>query len=296
MFKNLQDGIENNIIKNTICNNNIYTHNDYYKMLNNCKLIKNKFNTYCQIGGNDKHYIIKYMDEKYTFELLDDEYSTYKMYILKALNSDIDCVILNIDKENKIATLNNLTVGDNIKCSETIINNVGSHLVSIVIKLVQKYKDKFNVNTIMLTDHSFLYCNRGKTNIHLGDLQMLKTGDTFYGKFGFLPYAKDDNYRKMYIKSYNNNKRIIQRLLVKDSHLLYYLNKFQINNKNIDITNLINLAIKYNNNKLSSYIIKISSKKNFNDTCTILHYIIPLLIKKNKLTSFYNGIFYLPYM
>ena len=36
-----------------------------------------------------------------------------------------------------------------------------------------------------------LSCESIKNNIKLADLQILKSGNTFYGKLGFLPYNED---------------------------------------------------------------------------------------------------------
>ena len=89
------------------------------------------------------------------------------------------------------------------------------------------------------------------------------------------------------IKQYQANYNKIQNLLVKDSHLLQYLNKYS-NKYNIDISELINYAEKNKDNKLSEIIKIISSRDNFDTYCHLLEYIIPKLFEKNKLYSFYN--------
>jgi hypothetical protein len=275
-------------IKNII-KNNLIKNNKLFKY----KSIIDRLNKYIQNGGNKKIYKIEYKDEEYTFELLDDIDPTSKIYVLQSKNSDTDCVMLSIDTENKLASINNITTFPDLKCSDTLITNIGSHLMIIVIKLIKKYKDEFDVNKILLTDHSFLYCENIKANIILSDLYILKTGNTFYGKFGFLPYDENKNYKKLYISQYNKNKEILHNLLVKDSYLLYYLNKYQSKYTNIDISDLINLTNDHINDKLTDYITRISSRVIFAEICMVLNYIIPKLIIKNKLTSFHNKIFYL---
>lgn len=275
-------------IKNII-KNNLIKNNKLFKY----KSIINRLNNYIQNGGNKKIYKIEYKEEEYTFELLDDIDPTSKIYVLQSKNSDTDCVMLSIDTENKLASINNITTFPDLKCSDTLITNIGSHLMVIVIKLIKKYKDEFGVNKILLTDHSFLYCENIKANIILSDLYILKTGNTFYGKFGFLPYDENKNYKKLYISQYNKNKEILHNLLVKDSYLLYYLNKYQSKYTNIDISDLINLTNDHINDKLTDYITRISSRVIFAEICMVLNYIIPKLIIKNKLTSFHNKIFYL---
>jgi len=203
---------------------------------------------------------------------------------------------LTIDKSERIAQITNLTstgikcslakkskdffakvesrfLEENLDCSETLINNVGTHLVKITIGLIKKYKYKFNINKLVLTDHSFLFCNSIKKNISLGDLQILKNGNTFYGNLGFLPFSDNEVKNKILLKSYKKNIKIINNLTVIDSKIINYLEKFQKKNI-IDITELITLANEHSNYKLSDFIIKISSKDVFNNTCIVFNYII----------------------
>lgn len=166
-----------------------------------------------------------------------------------------------------------------------MINNIGTHLVKITIAVIKKYNDKFKIKKILVTDHSFL-----KKNISLGDLQILKTGKTFYGNLGFLPYNENEVKNKIMLKNYNKNISIIKNLKVVDSKLIYYLEKFN-KKKIIDVSDLIVLANKYD--KLSDYIKTISNKDFFDNTCIVLNYIIPKLMEYNKITSFHNQMFIL---
>jgi hypothetical protein len=240
------------------------------------------------LGGGSKKLKIDYLDETYIFEKVDDDISD--IYILYSQKEE-NCVVLNIDKNEKIAQITNLT-STGIKCSDTLINNIGMHLVKITISVIKKYKDKFNINKILLTDHSFLFCNTIKKNIPLGDLQILKNGHTFYGQLGFVPFSDNDVQNKVLLSSYNKNIKIINNLTVLDSKIIYYLEKFQKKNI-IDVTSLIASAYKYSNHKLSNFIKKLSQKNVFDDTCIVLNYIIQKIIHYNKIISFHNQQFYM---
>jgi hypothetical protein len=87
----------------------------------------------------------------------------------------------------------------------------------------------------------------------LADLYTLKHGFTFYAKFGFTPFNDDPVLisTKKLIKKFNKNKEIINNLIVEDSKLLYYLEKFQTKAK-YDIDKIINY-IKKNQDKLLQF-------------------------------------------
>ena len=83
----------------------------------------------------------------------------------------------------------------------------------------------------------------------MADLYTLKHGFTFYAKFGFTPF--NDDPVLISTKKFNKNKEIINNLIVEDSKLLYYLEKFQTKAK-YDIDKIINY-IKKNQDKLLQF-------------------------------------------
>jgi hypothetical protein len=243
--------------------------------------------------GDSEQLIINYENENYIFDVLDDSDTNVKIYVLQSKDSDSDCIMISINKISGIASINNL-LSDGLICSEKIITNIGALLFELTIKLIKKYKDKFNIQKILLSDHSSLYCNQIRKIISLADLHTLKHGITFYGKFGFTPYDSDNSYNvdsnKKLNKKFNKNKEIIKNLKVKDSKLLYYLEKFQ-NKGKYDINKIINYVKDNQDELLSEVITVLSSKENFNMMCEVLNYIIPKLFNANRLTSFHNKSF-----
>lgn len=268
------------------------TVHDYYnnltteqtkKNLKNFGLLEKELNG----GGKDLH--INYNDETYTFTKIDDLNSSTLYYVLYSTNKKDECVVIIINKELKIANINNIS-SYGLKCSNTIINEQGKHLIKITINLLKKYKNKFNIEKIFIKDHSFLSCKSIKNTIILADLYILKYGHTFYGSFGFLPYHEHIDDKKELNKQYNHNLKKISELLVNDSYLIHYLNKYSTK-YDIDISDLIKYAEKNKNKPLSEIIKLISSRSNFDNYCHMLKYIIPKLFYKNRLYSFYNKTF-----
>jgi hypothetical protein len=259
---------------------------DYHNNKNKNQILKNLKNIGLlekQLNGGGKDLKIEYNNKIYVFNKLDDPYTSIVAYVLYSIDKKDNCVVITIDKELHNATIDNLT-SYGLKCSTNLI------LVKITIKLLMKYKEKLNVNKIILTDHSFIFCENIKKNIELADLYTLKYGDTFYGSLGFIPYNEDEEKQHKLIKKYKQNKNIIENLLAKDSKILEYLDKYS-NKYKIDISKLKNYILVNKDIKLSKIIQLISSKKNFNNYCILLNYILPKLFKNNKLTSFYNNQF-----
>ena len=288
MIDKLKKRIRQILLNNTIHKYKInQTRTDVLKNLKNFGLLEK------QLNGGGKDLTIEYNNEKFIFTKLDDSQTTVVSYILGALNTEAECVIISIDKELRTASIDNLST-DNLQCTKQKITYIGTFLVELTIKLIKKNKDKFNIQKILLSDHSSLYCNQIRKNISLADLYTLKHGITFYGKFGFTPYDSDNSYNvdsnKKLNKKFNKNKEIIKNLKVKDSKLLYYLEKFQ-NKGKYDINKIMNY-IKDNQDELLSKVITVlSSKENFNMMCEVLNYIIPKLFNANGLTSFHNKTF-----
>lgn len=234
--------------------------------------------------------ILTGLGEEYIFEKIDDEYSRVKTFILFSKDKNNDsCVVISIDKELHIGTIDNLT-STGLKCSTSLISEIGKHLIKITIELLKKYARELNIHKILIKDNSYLFCKSNKTNISLTNLYLLKYGHSFYGLHGFLPSNNDGEKNKDFERKYKQNLKIIDKLIVKDSYLLYYLEKYS-QKYNQDINELIKYVKDYENKKFADIFKIISSKQNFDNNCKLLSYLIPKLIKKNNLFSFFQQVF-----
>lgn len=171
-----------------------------------------------QIGGGKK-LKVTYNNYKYVFnEAMDKNY-----YVLYS-KDDFECVAIIIDLENKIAEIH--SIGNYKSCLDDINTNIGSTLLKITLKLLQKYKDKFDIKKILITDNSLKKCKN--KNIELSVMLTLLSGDTWYGKYGFTPADE------ALIKYYKNNKKRMNTITLKDIDLIKYLKMSKLNEKIIN--------------------------------------------------------------
>lgn len=262
------------------------------------KLIKYKqlYNKYINklYGMRVGSKIVKYLDEEYEFFNMDeDSDNEINVYILQAKNTDSTCVMITINKNEYIATLSNLST-EGLKCSDKLSQNVGSHMIKITIKFIKKYFTF--IKGIELIDHSYILCKLTKQQIYLGNLMVLKTGHTFYGREGFRPYNPDNKQdTKELVKSYNNNIKIMEYLTIKESNVIFYISKYL--KKYNDNTHKINKILEYATNhldmKFTKFFEKIFKKDLFDELCDFINYILLKLISHNGLTNFHNKKFIL---
>lgn len=168
-----------------------------------------------QKGGKGNKLSIEYKEHKYKFieSEIDDNY-----YILYTLDDKFSCVSVIINKEAREAEIHE--IGNDKTCVNLSNVKVGSILLKITIKMLKKYKDKFNINKIILTDNSIKSCSN--INIILSKMLILLTGDTWYGRYGFRPNSKN----KFYINGnelYENNKKIMDKITIKEANIIKYI-------------------------------------------------------------------------
>jgi hypothetical protein len=166
-------------------------------------------------GGTNKTFKIKYHNKEYEFQQTMDE----NYYILYSID-EFDCVSVIIDKERRLAEIHG--IGNYKSCLQESNENVGSTLLKITLKMLQKFKNKLGINKISLTDNSIKKCNN--KDIILSTMLILLTGDTWYGKYGFRP-------RKNLITKYENNRKIMNTIRLKDIDLIKYLKMTKLNEK-----------------------------------------------------------------
>lgn len=165
------------------------------------------------IGGNNKKYIIDIVDDnimdnkQVIFNLVYEEDN--KMVLLTKddnISRENSCVVILIDEENNDAYIDKIQT-DIFSCicfMDFNLKNPGNFHLKIAIKMLKKYKDKFNINKITLTDNATVNCKNN--SFHLSTYLLLIKGYTFYGKYGFK--IKDKYIRKLETKYINYMKSI----------------------------------------------------------------------------------------
>ena len=192
--------------------------------------------------------------------------------------SNSDCVALTIDSHKKIIHLTSF--GKNKGCfkEET---NIGSNLLRITLKMIEKYKDKLGVNKIVLADNSIYHCKTGE-NIDFDKMNILLSGKTWYEKYDFKPYNK--NY-KLSDENYNISKKnieIMNNIKVSDINMEYYLKKINKKYPNEFTLDIIEDLIN-KNNLIKDFLAELFEKESFNLTCKYLYVIYEKLFSALKL-------------
>jgi hypothetical protein len=218
-----------NPMKTLIYNYPFFDKDKFNKMFHNKKITN-------QYGGGDKNTYITYKNIKYKFTRVDDGdgYLYYALYQSERETNPM-CIMIIIEKEINNCAINEISYDDKCfveKNPEDGKKWSGSDLLKIAFKLIDKIKDKYNLKTVTLTDNSQKTCKNGK-NIDLGLMLTLISGDTWYGRYGFLP--KDKNLKK----EYDSNKKIIKNTKLSD--VPYFremmnnaLKKYYKNNKKLE--------------------------------------------------------------
>jgi hypothetical protein len=258
----------NNKIKLSIWKNSLLIRNNKIKLCN--------FMTK-QIGGGKK-LKIKYNNYEYVYEAaMDDNY-----FVLYSQN-DYECVAVMIDTENKIAEIHN--IDNNSNCLAKTNMNVGSLLLKLTIKMLQKYKNKLNIQLIVLTDNSLKKCKNN--NIIFSKMMILLTGNTWYGKYGFKPFKNDTNkLDKILNDDYDKNIDIINTITISKANIIKYI---KLTNKQSIIISVEKL-VESNPNYLLKDFIKFFIT-DFDKTCKYFGMFYEQLFKDIGLTDFHHKYF-----
>jgi hypothetical protein len=146
------------------------------------------------------------------------------------LDDDINCMVITINKKRKYAILEDLSFY--YSCSNPATKN-GDELITLCIKFLKQHKVKYGINKIILQDNStktIKKCVSSSTNKSLKKFKLsinyfVLNGNTWYGKYGFLPFdqSKNDTNEEELMK-YKINQEILQKTKVYD--LFDFFNKY----------------------------------------------------------------------
>ena len=142
-------------------------------------------------------------------------------------------------------------------------NCKGSLLLKMAISFIKRVNEKYKIKYITLRDTSYMKCRSVK--ISLGRMSILMDGNTWYGRYGFVP-QQDFEYKidEQLLKKYKENIKIIKKSLVSDiSNFKMYLKKIIYDKanekyiKNIDTDILLKSIDKFQNKKISWFMKEI---------------------------------------
>jgi hypothetical protein len=216
-------------------------------IVNQVLLYKNKRN--CYINPLNNKFIFK-GGSKYRIkinEIVDNEiifkevYTDGKRKLLlnkkkyfKNNTKYYDCVVIIINEKEKHASLDSLQISENncIDLDDFGLKTTGKFHLKVAIKMLKKYKDKFNINKIILEDISTVKCN--DEEFFLSSYLLLTKGYTFYGKEGFKYLKNNLNDLLKNYQEYTNNLKVKD---VNINNILKPSKNIEINKKIIEMSN-----------------------------------------------------------
>lgn len=229
-------------------------------------------NSLLQSGGGLE---VTYKSQKVKFyKIVDDGITTL---FLSGKNKNNKCVTIIIHEYDQNAEIREISTNPYKPCQLPKILNKGSSYLDITMKLLTKYKDKFGIKTIYITDNSFIYCNG--INISLAELSFLQYGSTFYGRWGFKPKLKQHR------KDYKASQKKIFNFKVKNINL----EKFIYKKYKKDISKRIYKILKnYDSYKEDLFVIwfKKISKKYLKKECYFFNKLLKYIIRRFELDIF----------
>ena len=248
-----------------------------------------KNNTSCQVGGTASLYT--YNNYKFKVDVNRDE-NYITLSIISHENEYDICGTILIDQNDGLAAIQ--TVRRFTECTVPKFNKLdgmGTLILSFVLHIIDRYKDKLRIKRILLTDNSTRECDNCESKIILADMYFLQYGDTWYGKRGFRPYHEEDKVMTRQLQNYyGKNRDIIKNTLTSDIDLIDVIdNAIKEYNLNID-TNEIFKIIKNNSDQPLRRTITLLN--NLSGTCCLFSIIQRDLINKLNMYSFYKHSFY----
>lgn len=217
-----------------------------------------------QIGGDD-NFKFRYKDKIIKFKKYIDKEKNIEIY-LKTIDKKNNCLVITIDYNSKIGYIKtiNSVFGECLKGNR--ITNNGATYIKISIALLKKYKNNFKINKIILSDDALFYCDK-QTIINMSMLNFLQHGDSYYGRFGFIPFKNIDK------EGYKLNQNKIIKIKTKKINIKKLLDNYT---KSIEANLIIKLNkkyIKYKDKLFQKWFNKISKILSF-ENCDLLSYLV----------------------
>ena len=251
-----------------------------------------------QIGGGLKK--IKYSNEGNDFTLFEKR-DRYGFDISIHRDDDIKnprtCLHIQIDRNTHLAYILNISYYPN--CVKTGLEHPGGGriLLKTAIQFLKDNKIEYDLKRIQLKDNSLYPCHESKKNIKLPLMHTLIFGNTWYNKYGFLPYDPDlDEPDIVLLDFLNKNAEIVRTTRVGDTNLFEHLSSAlqeeQPNVSRNEIEKRIQLMkIKYSNLTIGKFFHKFLQK--YDMMCSAFLRFYQQFARDQKIYDFYGRSFYL---
>lgn len=240
-------------------------------------------NSYSLVGGGEK---LKMYYKGESFIIYKTKRNNNRQFHIYPNNDEKRhdyCIFIIFDLDEKFIRLD--TIAYNKNCFSDINRLVfgekncnGTQLLKMALHFINTINKNYKLGCITLKDNAFKDC--GDLKISVSRLHVLIDGNTWYGRYGFLP--KDQLENKVdddLLKKYKKNIKIIKKAKVSDIDFENIYKKIYSNKqnekylKNIELNKLLKITKERKDDLMSNYF-------------------------KNMLISFdiYCGLFYLIYM
>jgi hypothetical protein len=265
----------------------IFDHNKQYMRYK--QLIKNN-----QVGGNMiKKIKLKFEGYPFIFFREEDKYDISYTVHIDDDDEKANCLLIRVEKDDKIVYISEISKYP--KCSRISLPETkgGTLLLKLALYFIKTYlKAKYNLKYIQLKDNSILYCGKSGKSIHLDSLYMLTHGDTWYGKYGFIPFdihTEDTDEQKLEL--YKKNQKLVKTKL-KDSNIKKILKTLYASNspKNKTLDDFFN---KHQNMMVKDFLYNMV-KVDFIKGCESLSVIYKKIMESLGIISLHGSTYYLP--
>jgi hypothetical protein len=209
-------------------------------------------------------------------------------------NLDHYCSIIIIDSTEKCASINGINYDPScftgVQVGSFGDKSTGSLLLRVGLQLINKLKSKYDLKYVHLTDNSQKSCASVKKMIDLDSLCMLTSGDTWYGKYGFIPFDSTNitTNTDMY-DIYKKNQNIVRTTLLKNTHIkeiiINAINKYKIKLDIVEASTVIDQYIK-KNKTVAKYLRDLTQY--YDIWCLLFYYVYRDIMKDIGVITLHN--------
>ena len=273
----------------------MHSHNFHYKRFR--RFYEGQLNkTKSQEGGtkNNDSTKIKYIFEGHPFIIFkdSDEYNiTYAIHQNDDINLSI-CMLLMIEPNEKIIYIENISMYPNCTKIGMPKTKGGTLLLNLTLDFIKKVlKPKYNLKYIQLRDNSNLYCEKTKTSIEFDSFYMLTHGNTWYGKYGFIPFDVNTNkVDKIKLKQYKKNQELVKTKL-QNTNVLNIIKS--LHSPTSEKQKSIDKYFEENKNMTVQEFIS-EMAHDFKHNCKTLHISYKKIMEDIGMTNLHGSTYYLP--
>jgi hypothetical protein len=266
------------IIPNQLIFYKKYANKEINGMIGGSKIINYTYTNY-------KFKIYNYEeDDRITFAIHDDS-NEEKQY----------CVLLFIPLYEKVRYVHIETISNLNKCAVNGMPKIkgGSLLLKTTLSFINSIKELYKLKFVHLLDNSMIFCKLSETKIELDNLLILTTGDTWYGKYGFIPY--DEDKMSTDIEKYTEyivNQKLVDRIKIRNTDIISIIintiKKFNKYETKYDIS--YDFFEKYKNHTVKKFFSEFM--KDYDNKCELFSVIYKKVMDEIGIYNLHNMSYY----